>query len=125
MSVGIIWKENKILISKRKKDGLLGGLWELPGGKKQKDENDSECLLREIDEEIGISIKIKNEIGKIKHHYSHFSIHLTGYNCDYFSGTAKAYSSERIEWIKISEIIKYPFPKATLKLFILAGLLNE
>tara|TARA_B100001996_G_scaffold378384_1_gene362472 strand:- start:1695 stop:2750 length:1056 start_codon:yes stop_codon:yes gene_type:complete len=125
VSVGIIWKENKILISKRKKDGLLGGLWELPGGKRKNDENDSECLSREIDEELGIAIKIKNEIGKIKHHYSHFSINLTGYTCEYFSGKAQAYSSEKIKWIKVTEIVKYPFPKATLKLFILAGLLNE
>ncbi len=125
VSVGIIWKANKILISKRKKEGLLGGLWELPGGKRQNNENDSECLSRELDEELGIDIKIKNKIGKIKHHYSHFSINLTGYNCDYFSGKAKAYSSEKIAWIKASEIVKYPFPRATLKLFILAGLLNE
>jgi len=125
VSVGIIWKANKILISKRKKDGLLGGLWELPGGKKQRKENDSECLKREIKEELGISIKIKNEIGKIKHHYSHFSINLTGYKCDYFSGKTKAYSSEKIKWISVDEIVKYPFPKSTLKLFIIAGLLNE
>ena len=125
VSVAIIWKAKKILISKRKKDGLLGGLWELPGGKKHKNENDSECLLREINEELGISVNIKNKIGTIKHHYSHFSINLTAYNCEHFSGKAVAYSSEKIEWIKASQIIQYPFPKATLKLFILAGLLND
>ena len=68
---------------------------------------------------------IKNKIGTIKHHYSHFSINLTAYNCEHFSGKAVAYSSEKIEWIKASQIIQYPFPKATLKLFILAGLLND
>ena len=125
VSVGIIWKNEKILISKRKKDGLLGGLWELPGGKKQNLENATSCLSREIDEEIGIKIKEKDKIGKIKHHYSHFSINLTGYHCMYSSGKAKAKVSEKIKWINPKEIIYYAFPKATIKLFLLAGLLYE
>ena len=37
--VAFIWKDNKFLISKRKNLGLLGGLWELPGGKKNNNEN--------------------------------------------------------------------------------------
>jgi len=125
VSVGIIWKKNKILISKRKKNGLLGGLWELPGGKKRNSEMDIPCLHREVDEEIGIQIKVKEKIGHIKHHYSHFGIYLTGFYCYYLSGKAQAKTADDIKWIKPSEIINYPFPKATLKLFVLAGLLYE
>ena len=123
--VGLIWRRKKILISKRKKDGLLGGLWELPGGKKKKSENNLECLEREIYEELNIKVKISNKIGTIKHNYSHFGINLTAYNCNYQSGQAKANTSEEIKWISPGQVQQIAFPKATLKLFSLSGLYNE
>jgi len=125
VSIGIIWEKEKFLISKRKKNGLLGGLWELPGGKEQFSEGSIKCLHREIYEELGLKIKSANQIGMIKHHYSHFSINLTGYHCFDSSGIAQAKSSDAIKWIKPKDIMNYAFPKATMKLFILAGLVNE
>lgn len=123
--VGLIWGKKKILISKRKKEGLLGGLWELPGGKKKSKESNVECLKREIYEELNINISIKNKIGEIKHHYSHFSINITAYNCNYKSGQAIARVSDGIQWINLKQIKQIAFPKATLKLFSLAGFYNE
>ena len=121
VSVGMIWKKNKILISKRKKDGLLGGLWELPGGKKEKKESFSECLEREIYEELNINVQIHKTIGVVKHHYSHFGINMKGYHCNFKSGKICSNTSDGIKWIDLKDIEKYPFPKATLKLFDLAG----
>tara|TARA_Y100001960_G_C14704537_1_gene843614 strand:- start:151 stop:1218 length:1068 start_codon:yes stop_codon:yes gene_type:complete len=117
VAVGLIWKNSKILISKRNKNKLLGGLWELPGGKKNRKENLRECLKRELLEEIDIEIKIDEKIGKIKHSYSHFGIHMTGYICNYKKGIAKALASEEIRWINFNEISNFAFPRATIKLF--------
>jgi len=121
VAVGMIWKNDKILISKRKNDGLLGGLWELPGGKKINKESFSECLQREIYEELNIEVKINKTIGYIKHQYSHFGINMKGYHCQFHSGIPKAIESDEIKWISLNEIKKYPFPKSTLKIFSLAG----
>ena len=117
VSVGLIIKNNHILISKRKKNGLLGGLWELPGGKLMKNENFIDCLNREIEEELAIKIKIIKTIGTIKHQYSHFKINMRGFQCKIKSGTPKPLASDSIKWINFNEIKKYAFPKATLKLF--------
>ena len=117
VSVGLIIKNNHILISKRKKNGLLGGLWELPGGKLIKNENFIDCLNRELKEELDITIKIIKTIGTIKHQYSHFKINMRGFKCKIKSGTPKPLASDSIKWINFSEIKKYAFPKATLKLF--------
>tara|TARA_Y100000590_G_scaffold451941_1_gene594202 strand:+ start:708 stop:1763 length:1056 start_codon:yes stop_codon:yes gene_type:complete len=125
ISVGIIWKNNKILINKRKKGGILGGLWELPGGKEKNQEDSIMCLYREIKEEVAIIIKKPDQIGTIKHHFSHFSINLTGYHCLYHEGLAQPKESEEIKWITPEQIIQFPFPRATVKLFLLAGLLHE
>jgi A/G-specific adenine glycosylase len=121
VAVGMIWKDNQILISKRKKKGLLGGLWELPGGKLEAGEKYEDCLNRELREELNIDIKINKKIGIIKHKYSHFSINMTGYNCNLISGNPKPLASDLIKWINIDEISKYAFPKSTLKLFLLGG----
>ena len=115
--VGVIYKNNKFLISKRKKEGLLGGLWELPGGKKRKNETNYDCLHREIKEELNIDIKIQNKIGIIKHEYSHFKINLIGYNCNYKKGNIKPLTSDGLAWIINKNIKNFAFPKSTIKLF--------
>ena len=115
--VGLIYKKNKFLIAKRKKNVLLGGLWELPGGKKKHKEDNADCLHREIKEELNITVKINKKIGIIKHNYSHFSINLTGYFCSFLKGTPKPLASDDIKWIKTSSINNFAFPKSTNKLF--------
>ena len=46
---------------------------------------------------------------------------MTGYHCDYKSGDPTPVMTDKIKWINLNEIKKYPFPKSTLKLFLLAG----
>ena len=116
--VGLIWnKKNKLLISKRKNNGLLGGMWELPGGKKEKNETNINCLKREIREELNIEISIEKKIGNIKHQYSHFGINLTAYNCCYKKGKIMPHGPEKTEWISYNNIYKFAFPSATHKIF--------
>ena len=125
VAVGFIIKNNKILISKRKKNKLLGGLWELPGGKKKKREPLLNCLKREVLEELDIKIDISQKIGNIKHKYSHFDVNLTGYTCYYNQGTPKPLNSDGIKWIQFNEIKNFAFPKSTLKLFNLYETYNR
>ena len=123
--VGFIIKDNKMLISKRKKNKQLGGLWELPGGKKKKKERLLDCLKREILEELDIQVDKSKKIGKIKHQYSHFNINLTGFQCHYHKGIPKPLSSDEIKWIKFNEIKDFAFPASTLKLFTLYEAYNR
>ena len=115
--VGMIWKDDQFFISKRKSTGHLGGLWELPGGKKENKENNISCLKREIHEELNINIQIGEKIGSITHKYSHFDIYLTAYRCQYKKGKIKLPQSQKTQWISPNMISKYAFPKATLKIF--------
>ena len=115
IAVGVVWKDNNILIAKRKLGGLLGGLWEFPGGKLYDNESSEECVVREIYEEIGISVELKSFISTIKHQYSHFSISLDSFHCIYKDGKAHPKKSSEIKWISPKEIPKFPFPKANHK----------
>jgi A/G-specific adenine glycosylase len=117
VAVGVIWRQQKILISKRRSEGLLGGLWEFPGGKCLTGERPEECLLREIKEELDISVVVKSFIAKVNHAYTHFSITLSAFHCELLSGKPKPISCAELRWIRRQEIASLPFPKANHKLF--------
>jgi A/G-specific adenine glycosylase len=117
IAVGVIWRKQKILISKRKPEGLLGGLWEFPGGKILPGESAESCIVREIKEELDIGIAVKTFIGNINHAYTHFSITLSAFHCAWKKGTPKAISGTQFRWIRRHEIESLPFPKANHKLF--------
>ncbi len=57
VTAGIILKEDKILIAKRGLDKKFGGRWEFPGGKLEPGESLQDCIKRELEEELNISIK--------------------------------------------------------------------
>tara|TARA_Y100001934_G_C12385631_1_gene795462 strand:- start:10358 stop:11419 length:1062 start_codon:yes stop_codon:yes gene_type:complete len=112
---GIIWRDEFFYIQKRRKDKMLGGLWEFPGGKVKKGENLFKALKREINEECGFIPIIKNKIGSIEHSYSHFSISFHCFHC--IEGKRKIKSDIFSKWITIKDINNFTFPKANHKIF--------
>jgi len=114
--IGLIQRGNKILIQKRPAKGLLGGLWEFPGGKIEPGESGEAALLREIQEETGLKILLGDKIGTIKHAYTHFKITLTAWYCHWEAGEAETIAASENRWITRAEIKKYAFPRANLKI---------
>ena len=117
IGVGIIWNDRQqILIDRRLDDGLLGGLWEFPGGKVEEGETLPECILREIKEELDIEVEVGSHLITIDHAYSHFRVTLNVYHCHYISGEPKPLESQEIRWVSLDELDELPFPKANLKI---------
>lgn len=116
IGVGIVENHGKVLIALRPENAMLGGLWEFPGGKQEKNEKITQTVERELNEELGIEVHAYKEFMKLKHVYSHFSITLHAYLCKLISGKPEPRSSQEIRWVKISELEQYPFPKANKKL---------
>ncbi|MFQ6615048.1 MAG: A/G-specific adenine glycosylase [Fidelibacterota bacterium] len=116
--IGLLWRKNHFLITRRKANGHLGGLWELPGGKIESGEAPESALRREFLEECRTSIAVGSPVGAVKHTYSHFSIHLQLYHC-YPHNSAAILPVQSHRWIKPEEIDRYPFPAANHKLFAL------
>jgi len=114
--VGLIRRDQKLLIQRRPENGLLGGLWEFPGGKIEKGERGEAALLREIKEETGLEVDLGEEIGTIQHAYTHFKITLTAWFCDWVSGEALSFASTENRWVFMDELKDYAFPKANKKI---------
>ncbi|NJN38448.1 MAG: A/G-specific adenine glycosylase [Acaryochloridaceae cyanobacterium CSU_3_4] len=113
IGVAVIWNDQgQILIDKRPEEGLLGGLWEFPGGKVEAQESIPECIQREIQEELGISIDVGNHLITVNHAYTHFKVTLTVHHCRYLQGEPQAIECDEIRWITLDELDQYPFPKA-------------
>ena len=75
VTAAVIRNRKKILITQRPEKGLLGGLWEFPGGKKEPRESLEQCLKREIQEELNIEIKVGECFIQVRHAYTHFQNH--------------------------------------------------
>ncbi len=112
IAVGILEKDGKILIAKRRENQMLGGLWEFPGGKVESGESLEECLVREFSEEVELSISIIGKVCEVDHAFTHFTITIHAYLCRWNSGKAKAVSGSEIKWVLPEKLNDFPFPKA-------------
>ena len=110
--------DDRVLIAQRPLDGMLGGLWEFPGGKQQPGETLPECLLREIREELGIEISVGQQITAIKHAYTHFRITLYAFVCSHVSGTPQAIECADWVWVKLKDLDNYAFPATDRKIIV-------
>ncbi len=117
IAVAIIWDSKRILISKRKSNGLLGGLWEFPGGKIQPGESGPDCVVRRGRETLNILLDPGASIKQIKHSYSHFSITLDAYRCVFVGGTPRALGYADFRWIYPYETQQFAFHRSNHKLF--------
>jgi A/G-specific adenine glycosylase len=117
MAIGVIFKNNRILIGRRKKEGLLGGLWEFPGGKLKEKEDSRQACVREIKEAVNLTVEIHSFATRIKHAYTHFKIIMDVFWCKYLSGEIKLNgSADRFCWTTLKEIERYPFSIANYKI---------
>ena len=115
IAVGIVRKNGKVLITRRKLDGLLGGLWEFPGGKVEPKESPEQACIREIREETGITVDHLQFLTRVFHAYTHFKIEMDVYFCDYMSGRVVLNGPIDHKWVRVDQLDQFPFPRANLK----------
>jgi A/G-specific adenine glycosylase len=116
VAVGVIYRDGRILIDKRKPEGLLGGLWEFPGGKKRRGESLEAALRREVREELAISIRVGPLLAVVGHAYSHFRVHIHAFECTYLSGEPRCIACDDFKWVRPSDLGRYAFPAANHKI---------
>ncbi len=116
-----IYKNNKILLARRK-SGILKGKWEFPGGKIEKNESSRDALTREIKEELSIKIEVKNKIGShpFEVEGKKYCLHL--FQCDFKGSTIKLKDHSEVKWILPEEI--KDFDLATADISFIDKILN-
>ncbi len=111
VTAAIIRQGEKVLIARRPVGGLLGGLWEFPGGKRQEGEDLATCLKREIQEELRVEIQVGQPLGVYRHAYTHFRVTLHAFGCKLITGEPSPIQVAEVAWVEPHELSRYPMGK--------------
>jgi A/G-specific adenine glycosylase len=111
--VGIIRDGRRYLIQRRPLHGLLAGLWEFPGGKREKGETLRNALRRELREELAAEVRINRQLLRVHHSYTRFRVTLFAFECQ-LSGLPKLKRGSR-RWVSLKAMRNYAFPSGSSK----------
>ena len=104
--------QGRILISQRPGHVHQGGLWEFPGGKLEADEAAETGLMRELHEELGITVQAARPLIRVYHAYPDKSVLLDVWRVTRYSGKPEGLEGQPIEWVATGDLRDYRFPVA-------------
>lgn len=112
VTAAVILQDSCLLITQRPPHGLLGGLWEFPGGKLLPGEDLTGCLQREIQEELGVVIQVGGAFGVYRHAYTHFKVTLHAFCCSIVEDQSpQALQVHDLRWVSPAELANFPMGK--------------
>ncbi len=112
VAVGLIHRDGRYLIARRKPGVHLAGFWEFPGGKREIGESLMECLQRELFEELSVRIDQPIAYRIIRHDYLDQIIELHLFLCAIEQGEPVSIGCEEIRWVYPAELTQFTFPPA-------------
>lgn len=106
----LIVRAGEVLICQRRPDQPMALQWEFPGGKIEPGESPEEALLRELNEELGITAKIGGHVTHIRHNYRHGgAVDLQFFAVQEFTGEIENRIFHQVKWVKLEELPAYDF----------------
>jgi A/G-specific adenine glycosylase len=124
IAAGVVWNDQGgFLIAQRPLDGMLGGLWEFPGGKQESGETLQDCLRRELLEELDIEVAVGELLTVVKHAYTHFSITMHVFHCRIVAGQPHALGCTDWRWVSLDDLSHFAFSAADHQ--VIAALRNN
>ena len=105
----LIWKESRFLICQRPAHKTRGLLWEFVGGKVEPGETKEQALIRECQEELGVTVEVEDIFMELIHTYPDLTVHLTLFHARIAEGVPQKLEHNDIRWIAVEEIDGYAF----------------
>ncbi len=112
VTAAILVNDGMLLIAKRRATARLPNLWDLPGGKVEPDETAEECLKRELLEEFGIDVTVKDHAGSNTHTYDFGTVELIAFHADWEKGDFHSKDHQEIRWAFPHELDQFEFAPA-------------
>jgi A/G-specific adenine glycosylase len=112
VAAAVIRRSGRVLLARRPEGKMLGGLWEFPGGKRERGETLPACLRRELREELGVDARVRERLMAVKHAFSHFRITLYVFACDRLRGRLRPIDAAEVRWVRIRDLRRYPMGRA-------------
>jgi 8-oxo-dGTP diphosphatase len=110
----LIDADGRVLIAQRPQGKSMAGLWEFPGGKIESGERPELGLIRELKEELGITVKedCLAPLTFASHAYPDFHLLMPLYVCRRWEGIVAAQEQQMLKWVRPGELKNYPMPPA-------------
>jgi 8-oxo-dGTP diphosphatase len=110
----LINDERRVLIAQRPAGKTMAGLWEFPGGKVEAGERPEEAVIREMREELAVSIEESSLIPFTfaSHGYPKFHLLMPLFLCRRWAGAISPREGQNVAWVKPDELDRYPMPPA-------------
>jgi 8-oxo-dGTP diphosphatase len=110
----LIDADGRILLAQRPEGKSLAGLWEFPGGKVEAGETPEECLIRELEEELGVTTRVAclAPLTFASHSYETFHLLMPLYVCRRFEGLPEGREGQALKWVRPQALRDYPMPPA-------------
>jgi 8-oxo-dGTP diphosphatase len=117
-AAALIDADGRVLICQRPEGKQLAGLWEFPGGKVETGETPEACLIRELEEELGIRVSHACLAPFVfaSHEYEDFHLLMPLYLVRRWEGQVQRREHAATAWVKPNKLADYPMPPADLPL---------
>jgi 8-oxo-dGTP diphosphatase len=114
VAAALVDADGRVLIAQRPEGKQLAGLWEFPGGKVEPGERPEETLIRELAEELDITVKepCLAPLSFASHRYEDFHLLMPLYICRRWEGMPRAVEHREIRWVKPTRLREFPMPPA-------------
>ena len=114
VACALVDTDKRVLIARRPEGKTLAGLWEFPGGKVEPGETPEACLIRELEEELGIRVSHACLAPFVfaSHEYESFHLLMPLYLVRRWEGTVRALEHKGLAWVKPKDMDRYPMPPA-------------
>jgi 8-oxo-dGTP diphosphatase len=109
-------REGRVLLTRRPPDRHMGGLWEFPGGKLDSGETPAGGLVRELREELGITVAVGSPLTFAVHQEPGLLILLLFFSAAIVSGVPRPLDGQELAWVATGELLRYPTPPADAEL---------
>lgn len=113
-AVALVDSDGLVLLSQRPKEKEMGGLWEFPGGKIEKDETPEKALIRELQEELGISVwnSCLAPLTFASYDYTNFHLLMPLFICRKWEGIPVPKEGQNLKWVRPIDMKDYKMPLA-------------
>jgi 8-oxo-dGTP diphosphatase len=116
IALALVWRDGRLLVTRRPEGVHLAGYWEFPGGKIKAGESAEHAAEREVVEEVGIRCRARERRPSLSYDYPERSVVLHPVDCDWLEGEARLMGVSAARWVTPVELGEYAFPPANAAL---------
>ena len=110
----LIDADGRVLMAQRPEGKAHAGLWEFPGGKVEPNEIVEQALIRELQEELAITVTACEPLVEVSHDYTDKSVLLDVWVVSAFTGEPKGNEGQQVRWVRPEQLADYDFPAANV-----------